>query len=128
VPPDGDDRGASLIGGVAMLGLTIRPPLLVAGILIVIVGGSSGLVTPIVSASLQEMTPKELMARVFGVFNTGTMVSAMIGMTLFGWAADRFNPAASVLAIGGIILGTAAITVLMIPAYLRLTKMTAVAT
>jgi MFS family permease len=92
------------------------------------VGGSSGLVTPIVSASLQEMTPKELMARVFGVFNTGTMVSAMIGMTLFGWAADRFNPAASVLAIGGIILGTAAITVLMIPAYLRLTKMTAVAT
>ncbi len=92
--------GASVVGGLAVFGLTIIPVTVVAALLIVLIGGSSGLVTPVVSATLQEMAPKEMLARVFGVFNTGTMAFAMLGMTLFGWVADTFNPVVSLVGIG----------------------------
>lgn len=92
--------GASIVGGLAVFGLTVIPVTIVAALFIVLIGGSSGLVTPVVSATLQEMTPKEMLARVFGVFNTGTMAFAMLGMTLFGWVADAFNPVISLVGIG----------------------------
>ncbi len=92
--------GASIVGGLAVFGLTVIPVTIVAALFIVLIGGSSGLVTPVVSATLQEMAPKEMLARVFGVFNTGTMAFAMLGMTLFGWVADTFSPVISLVGIG----------------------------
>jgi len=53
------------------------------------------------------MTPKELLARVFGVFNTGTMAFAMIGITAVRWAVDQFDPVISLISVGAIKLGTA---------------------
>jgi len=88
--------------------------------LTVAVGANSGLVTPIVAASLQVMTPKNLLARVFGVFNTGTMAFAMIGMTAFGWAADYFGPSMSLVGIGLTTICTGIVTVLLIPRCTRL--------
>jgi len=103
------------IGGGAVLVLPGNRSIIVAAVLIALVGGSSGLITPLVSASLQERTPKTLLARVFGVFNTGTMACAVIGMTLFGWAADAFGPATSLIAIGSVELGAAALTITLLP-------------
>lgn len=114
--------GAALVGGGAVLGLLASVPLLLAAALIAVIGGSSGLITPLVSASLQERTPKELLARVFGVFNTGTMAFAMAGMTIFGWAADAFGPSTSLVGIAGVQLVAAAITVAVIPWCRRLTE------
>jgi hypothetical protein len=98
--------GASLVGGLAVFALTVSPVTVVAAFFLAAIGGSSGLVTPIVSATLQEMTPKDLLARVFGVFNTGVMAFAMLGMTMFGWAADSFGPVISLVGIGVVTLVT----------------------
>jgi DHA3 family macrolide efflux protein-like MFS transporter len=98
--------GASIVGGLAVFALTMSPVTAVAALFLAAIGGSSGLVTPIVSATLQEMTPKDLLARVFGVFNTGVMAFAMLGMTVFGWAADTFGPVISLLGIGVVTLVT----------------------
>ena len=98
--------GASIVGGLAVFGLTVMPVTIVAALFIMLIGGSSGLVTPIVSATLQEMAPKEMLARVFGVFNTSTMAFAMLGMTLFGWVADTFSPVISLIGIGTATLAT----------------------
>jgi len=114
--------GAAVVGGLAVFGLNWTGSLAVAAGLIVVIGGSSGLVTPIVSASLQEMTPKDLLARVFSVFNTGTMALAMLGMTVFGWAADRYGPLVSLTSIGGVLVATAIATLVMIPSCQRLSK------
>jgi len=113
---------AAAVGGLAVFGLTWTGSLGVAAVLIVVIGGSSGLVTPIVSASLQEVTPHDLLARVFSVFNTGTMGLAMLGMTVFGWAADRYGPLVSLTGIGGALLATAIATFVMIPGCQRLSK------
>lgn len=114
--------GAALIGGLAVLALIWTHSLLMAALLIAAIGGSSGLVTPIVSASLQEKTPKELLARIFGVFNTGTMGMAMVGMTLFGWAADRYDPSFALFAMAAAGVGTAVLISLMIPWCKRLDR------
>ncbi len=106
---------AALAGGAAVLLLPSSTSLVMAAGLIVVVGASSGLVTPIVSASLQERTPKNLMARVFGVFNSGVMACAMLGMTIFGWVADTFGASASLFGIAAVHLGTATITAGLIP-------------
>jgi hypothetical protein len=56
-----------------------------------------------------------LLARVFSVFNTGYLAFAMIGMTLFGWLADAFNPVLSVVSVGVVSLAAGAFTVVMLP-------------
>jgi MFS family permease len=109
-------------GGTAVLVIPSTRSIAIAALLIAVIGASSGLITPLVSATLQERTPKDLLARVFGVFNTGAMAFAMIGMTLFGWAADAFNPAISLAAIGTVKLTAAAITLALIPLCHRLMR------
>ncbi len=117
--------GAALIGGLAVLALIWTLSLLIAALLIAAIGGSSGLVSPIVSASLQEKTPKDLLARIFGVFNAGTMGRAILGMTLFGWAADRYDPSFALFAMAAVGVGTAVLISLMIPWCKRLDQSTA---
>jgi DHA3 family macrolide efflux protein-like MFS transporter len=114
--------GASAAGGAAAIVLLLPWPFFVAVLLIAIIGISSGLITPLVSASLQERTPKELLARVFGVFNTGTMAFAMLGMTVLGWASDLFGASVSLISIGSAQLGAAAFTAVLLPLCYRLAK------
>ena len=115
---------AAAIAAVAVPGLLMSDSMLWAGGLLVAIGATSGLITPLVSASLQERTPKDLMARVFGLFNTGTMVFSMIGMTLFGWIADRFGPGVSLAAIGVVNGGAAIVSMALLPWCYRLAKET----
>ena len=113
---------ASAVGGGAALVLLRHWPLPFAAALIAVIGGSSGLITPLVSASLQERTPKELLARVFSVFNTGSMAFAMLGMTVLGWASDAFGASVSLISIGSAQLAAAALTAVLLPLCYRLAR------
>ena len=92
---------------VCTLGMLEAPAM--AAALIVVFGGSTAVFIPIVWAILQELTPEHLMGRVFTTFSTGAMASAMAGMMGFGWAADAVGPAASLVGIGVVLLGTATV-------------------
>jgi DHA3 family macrolide efflux protein-like MFS transporter len=105
---------AGLAGGAALLLGSIRF-LPLAALLIAVIGASSGLVNPFVSASLQERSPKEILARVFGVFNTGYLAFAMLGMTVFGWLADAYDPAVSVAGVGVVSVASGLFTFAMLP-------------
>lgn len=113
---------AAAVGACAVPGLLMHDSIFWAAGLIIAIGATSGLITPLVAASLQERTPKDLMARIFGLFNTGTMVSAMTGMTLFGWVADRFGPGVSLTTIGVVNGVTAIVAVMLLPSCYRLAK------
>jgi len=100
---------ALAVGAIAvcMLGMLQAP--IMAAVLIIIFGGSTAIFTPIVWAMLQELTPEPLLGRVFTTFSAGAMAAAMVGMAGFGWVADAIGPAASLLGIGVLLLGTATV-------------------
>jgi DHA3 family macrolide efflux protein-like MFS transporter len=100
------------VGGVAVCSLSLLETPLLAAALVIIIGGSTALFTPVVWALLQEMTPAHLLGRVFTTFVTGSMSSAMAGMAGFGWAADAVGPTASLIGIGLTLLGTATVAAL----------------
>jgi MFS family permease len=112
--------GASAIGSLAMFALTMTTLFPVLAVLIAVVGVSSGVVNPFVSASIQERTPKHMLARVFSVFNTGALVAAMVGMTGAGWIADRTGPSVSLMATAGVTAAGAVLTAVLIPLCHRL--------
>jgi MFS family permease len=115
---------AAAVAAGAVPGLLMSDSIVWAAGLIVAIGATSGLITPLVAASLQERTPKDLMARVFGLFNTGTMVFSMIGMTLFGWIADRSGPGVSLAVIGIVNAAAAIVSMALLPWCYRLAKET----
>jgi MFS family permease len=100
---------ALAVGAVAVGALGMLQAPVMAAALIVVFGGSTAIFTPIVWAMLQELTPEPLLGRVFTTFSTGAMASAMAGMAGFGWAADTIGPAASLVGIGVVLLGTASV-------------------
>ncbi len=106
---------AAVVGSLAIFGMTIFRTPVASVLMIVAIGGSAGLVTPIVSAALQEMTPKNLLARVFSFFNTVTMAFAMLGMMIFGLTADRLGPVVTMLGIGLTQIGTGIFTAFLVP-------------
>jgi MFS family permease len=101
------------VGGLAVcsLGLIETPILSSTMLLIGVIGGTTSVYYPVVSATLQEITPEHLLGRVFTTFSTGGMASAMVGMAGFGWAADEIGPAASLVGIGLALLLTAMVTI-----------------
>jgi MFS transporter, DHA3 family, macrolide efflux protein len=103
---------ALAVGAVAVCTLGMLQTPMMAAALIIVFGGSTAVFTPIVWAMLQELTPEPLLGRVFTTFSTGAMASAMAGIAGFGWAADAIGPAASLVGIGVLMLGTAAIAAL----------------
>jgi len=97
------------VGGAAVCGLSLLETPLLATALVIVIGGSTALFTPVVWALLQELTPGHMLGRVFTTFSTGAMSSAMAGMVGFGWAADTIGPAASLIGIGLILMCTAGV-------------------
>ena len=100
---------ALAVGAIAvcMLGMLQAP--IMAAVLIIIFGGSTAIFTPVVWAMLQELTPEPLLGRVFTTFSAGAMAAAMVGMAGFGWVAETIGPAASLVGIGVLLLGTATV-------------------
>jgi DHA3 family macrolide efflux protein-like MFS transporter len=103
---------ALAVGAVAVCTLGMLQTPIMAAALIIVFGGSTAVFTPIVWAMLQELTPEPLLGRVFTTFSTGAMASAMAGIAGFGWAADAIGPAVSIVGIGVLLLGTAAVAAL----------------
>jgi hypothetical protein len=66
----------------------------------------------VVFALLQELTPSHLMGRVLTTFSTGSMAAAMVGMSGFGWIADKIGPAESLVGLGLVLLLTASVAML----------------
>ncbi len=100
---------ALAVGAVAVGTLGMLQAPVMAAALIIVFGGSTAVFTPIVWAMLQELTPEPLLGRVFTTFSTGAMASAMAGMAGFGWVTDVIGPAASLVGIGVLLLGTATV-------------------
>jgi MFS transporter, DHA3 family, macrolide efflux protein len=98
---------AMAVGGAAVCSLSVVGRPFPAGVLMIIIGGSTALFTPVVWAVLQEMTPSHMLGRVMTTFSTGGMFAAMLGMTAFGWAADTLGASISLIGIGLILLMTA---------------------
>ncbi|BCA56179.1 putative Permease, MFS family [Nitrospira sp. KM1] len=113
---------ALAVGAVAVCTLGMLQAPIMAAVLIVVFGGSTAIFTPVVWAMLQELTPENLLGRVFTTFSTGAMASAMAGMAAFGWAADAIGPAESLLGIGLVLLGTAIVTAAFSRRYLHPTQ------
>ena len=100
---------AMTVGGLAVASLSMLETTLFAAGLIMIIGGSTALFYPVVWALLQEMTPAHMLGRVLTTFSTGSMASAMAGMTGFGWAADAMGPGVSLVGLGVVLLLTAGV-------------------
>jgi len=99
--------GSMVVGGLAVGGLGFLETPLIASALMLIIGGSTALLTPVVFALLQEITPVPLLGRVFTAFTTGGMACAMAGMMGFGWIADTVGPSVSLIGISLVLLATA---------------------
>lgn len=99
------------VGGLAVCSLSLLETPLVAAAVVIVVGGSTAVMNPVVWALLQEATPEHLMGRVLTTFSTGSMATAMAGMTGFGWIADAVGPAQSLIGLGLVLLLTAAVAI-----------------
>ncbi|MGE0277374.1 MAG: MFS transporter [Nitrospiraceae bacterium] len=99
------------VGGLAVCSLSVLEQPLVAAAVVIVVGGSTAIMNPVVWALLQEVTPEHLMGRVLTTFSTGSMAAAMAGMTGFGWVADAVGPAQSLIGLGLMLLLTAVVAI-----------------
>jgi DHA3 family macrolide efflux protein-like MFS transporter len=99
------------VGGLAVCSLSFLETPLLAAAAVIVVGGSTAVMNPVVWALLQEVTPEHLLGRVLTTFSTGSMAAAMAGMTGFGWIADAVGPAQSLIGLGLVLLLTAAIAI-----------------
>lgn len=99
------------VGGLAVCSLSLLETPIVAAAVVIVVGGSTAIMNPVVWALLQEVTPEHLMGRVLTTFSTGSMAAAMAGMTGFGWIADAVGPAQSLIGLGVMLLLTAVVAI-----------------
>jgi MFS family permease len=90
----------------------LESPMLAAGF-VILVGAGAAVLNPVVWALLQEVTPSHLMGRVLTTFSTGSMAAAMVGMSGFGWIAERVGPAQSLVGLGLVLLLTAWVATLI---------------
>ncbi len=101
--------GSMAVGGVAVWSLKLFGNAVLAAPLVIIIGGCIAVVTPVVWALLQEMTPHDMLARVFTTFSTGGMSAAMVGMLGFVWVVDQAGSGVGLLGIGMILLAAACV-------------------
>jgi DHA3 family macrolide efflux protein-like MFS transporter len=99
-------RGTT-VGGLAVCTLSVLESPMVAAAFVLLVGAGAAVLNPVVWALLQEVTPSHLMGRVLTTFSTGSMAAAMVGMSGFGWIADRIGPEQSLVGLGLVLLLTA---------------------
>jgi MFS family permease len=97
------------VGGLAVCSLGQFESVFLSAGLVILIGCSSACFMPVVWSVLQELTPEHLLGRVFTMFSTGGMASAMAGMGGFGWAADNVSTSASLMGVGVTLLGAAAL-------------------
>src|SRR5512145_2112488 len=105
--------GTSLLSGAAVCALVWTPDPYQAGILMGLIGGGMGAFTPIAWGIIQELTPGHLIGRVLGLYGTGAMTSAIVGISSFGWLTERYGPGPGLLGIGIVMFATALVALKM---------------
>lgn len=95
------------ISGTALCALVWVSDRLLAALLMGIIGGGKGALTPIAWGVVQEMTPGHMVGRVLSLYTTGAMAAAITGMITFGWITQEFGERVSVTGIGLMLFVTA---------------------
>lgn len=95
------------VAGAALCGLVLVSNHLFAVVLMGIIGGGEGALTPIAWGVMQEITPGHMVGRVLSVYTTGAMAAAIAGMITFGWITQEFGERTSVIGIGLMLFATA---------------------
>jgi predicted MFS family arabinose efflux permease len=98
---------ALVLGGASIGAFGLVRVRLGAVALMVIIGWSAAAFNPIVISLVQASTPADLRARVLTAFNSANMAAVMIGMLVFGWAADSVGHEAAIIVMGGVLVVTA---------------------
>jgi DHA3 family macrolide efflux protein-like MFS transporter len=88
------------LGGAAVAALTRARGWLAPAVLMIVVGFATASLAPVVITLLEESTPEGLRGRVLSTFNAANMAMAMVGMLVFGWAADHVGETPTLIAVG----------------------------
>ena len=97
----------SALSGVAICALIGRPGPYQAGFLMGLIGAGMGAFTPIAWGIIQELAPSHMLGRILGLYGTGAMIAAIVGISAFGWITERQGPETGLLGIGIVLLVTA---------------------
>ena len=101
------------LGGAAVVALTRARGWLAPAALMIVVGFATASLAPVVITLLEESTPEGLRGRVLSTFNAANMAMAMVGMLVFGWAADHVGETPTLIAVG-IVMASAGVLLLAI--------------
>jgi MFS transporter, DHA3 family, macrolide efflux protein len=99
--------GTSVLSGTAICALTWTVDPYKAGVLMGLIGGGMGALTPIAWGFIQELAPRHMVGRILGLYGTGAMTAAIIGISTFGWVTERHGPQTGLIGIGVVLLVTA---------------------
>ncbi len=97
---------ASGVSGLMLLALVMVNHPTPAAVLLIVLGGGLGVLTPVAWGVLQEVAPSHMLGRVLAFYTLGAMAAAMGGITLFGWITGQFGVPVAVAAIGIVMGGT----------------------
>jgi MFS family permease len=98
--------GTSALSGVATCALIWTPDPYQAGVLMGLIGIGMGAFTPIAWGIIQELAPRHMIGRILGLYGTGAMIAAIVGISAFGWITEREGPETGLLGIGLVLLLT----------------------
>lgn len=96
----------SVLSGVAICALIGTPDPYHAGLLMGLIGAGMGAFTPIAWGIIQELAPSHMLGRILGLYGTGAMIAAIVGISAFGWITERQGPETGLLGIGIVLLVT----------------------
>ena len=91
--------GTSVLSGAAICALIWTPDPYQAGVLMGLIGSGMGAFTPIAWGIMQELAPRHMIGRILGLYGTGAMTAAIVGISAFGWITERQGPEAGLLGI-----------------------------
>lgn len=89
--------------GLPLFILAFSPPLLVSVGAMALVGLATGGINPLAITAIQERTPAEMLARVFGSVIAAALIAAPLGALLGGVAVDAFGVTKVIVLIGALI-------------------------
>jgi MFS transporter, DHA3 family, macrolide efflux protein len=104
---------ASVLNGAALCALTVTVDPYLAGFLMGMIGCGMGAFTPIAWGLIQELAPSQMIGRVLGLYGTGAMTAAIVGISAFGWITEQQGPETGLLGIAGVLLLTGLVAMRM---------------
>jgi MFS family permease len=97
---------ASAVSGLVLLALVKVSHPTSAAILLIVMGGGLGVLTPVAWGVLQEVAPAHMLGRVLAFYTLGAMGAAMGGITIFGWITGQFGVPVAVVTLGIVMAST----------------------